>query len=67
MTRIKHPRIPDTGLDVAASNLDEWLAAGWLLESPPLPPIPDLTPTTQTFPTPGDVFSVSHTLGGPRG
>ena len=65
MTRIKHPRIPNTGLDVAASTIDDWLAAGWLLDEPPPPEDP--TPTSQTFPTPGDVFSVSHTLGGPRG
>lgn len=71
MTKIVHPTIPNIHLDVAAASVDDWLAMNWqLVNPPPKPesdPVPDQDPSRKAFPTPGDAFSVSKTLGGPRG
>lgn len=63
--KVQHPTIPNIQMQVAASKVDDWLAMGWQLVGSPPAPSPE--PISQTFPTPGDVFSVSQALGGPRG
>lgn len=42
MTRVNHPTAGHLSYDVKDSRVDEWLAAGWVLDSPVEPaPAPE--------------------------
>lgn len=45
---VRHPAFPEVVRDV--SDPTEWVSAGWVLVTPPVPPRPKPKPRRQKFP-----------------